>query len=60
LEIRESEFHATGSGLAEYDFKIEYARGVLRGEAWICAKKSEGRWRMASSTTGMMEMNTLA
>ncbi len=57
LEIRESEFHAIGEAVwYEYDFTIEYARGVLRGRGMAMCKKSEGRWRMASMHHSMMEM----
>jgi len=58
LEIRESEFHAIGEAVwYEYDFTIEYARGVLRGRGMAMCKKSEGRWRMASMHHSMMEMD---
>jgi len=58
LEIRESAFHPIGEAVwYEYEFKIESARGVLRGRGMAMCKKSEGRWRMASMHHSMMEMD---
>ena len=58
LEIRESAFHPIGEAVwYEYEFKIESARGVLRGRGMAMCKKSEGRWRMASMHHSVMEMD---
>lgn len=49
LELQESAFHAIGEAVwYEYEFTIEFARGVLRGRGMAMCSKSGGRWRMAS------------
>ena len=49
LELQESAFHAIGEAVwYEYEFTIEYARGVLHGRGMGMCRKSDGRWRMAS------------
>lgn len=49
LEIHESAFHAMGDAVwYEYEFKIESARGRLRGRGLAMCKKMDGRWRLAS------------
>lgn len=49
LEIHERAFHAMGDAVwYEYEFKIESARGGLRGRGLAMCKKMDGRWRLAS------------
>jgi len=61
LEIRQSAFHAIGEAVwYEYEFTIEFARGVLRGRGMAMCKKSEGRWRMASMHHSVLELDHAA
>jgi len=49
LDIEESAFHTIGEAVwYEYEFKIESARGRLRGRGMAMCRKSDGRWRMAT------------
>jgi ketosteroid isomerase-like protein len=49
LELQENAFHAIGEAVwYEYEFTIEFTRGVLHGRGLAMCRKSEGHWRMAS------------
>jgi hypothetical protein len=60
LEIRESAFHPIGEAVwYEYEFTIESARGLLRGQGMAMCRKSEGFWRMVSMHHSVMKMEPL-
>jgi hypothetical protein len=60
LEIRENAFHPIGEAVwYEYEFTIESARGLLRGQGVAMCRKSEGFWRMVSMHHSLMKMEPL-